>query len=513
MVCETKKIDSNVTGCTYAEEECLKQLPGVGGIDATWFNVETNSYPDFGANITTKARTPINPSRQNQKGSVIDLDATGGFNADFTSTNMLRLAQGFFFADARELPSTAGLNTAPISITSIDSATSTVVIDAGGSDFITTSLLFCSGFENESNNGLKTVASSTATTIVLNETLVDETPTSAKIETVGYEFAEDDISLTVVGDIASLTSTVTDFTTYGFFNGQWMFLGSDETAKSFVNNKGYARISEVSENAIIFDDVTFNPQTEIGTGLSIRVFVGTTIKNEKLPSLIKRRSYSIERTLGESPFGQQAEYLQGAVANDLTLNIPQADFVNVDMSFVAADHVLKTGDVGDELLAGSRVTAPSESAYNTSSDVYRIKLAIVDPLNSNPDAAVGYVSEASISITNGVTPNKAIGVLGSFDTSAGNFTVGGSLTAFFTDVSFVRAIRNNLDFQYSTIFASENSGFIFDMPLLGLSGGSLAVELDAPITIPVENAAAENKNGYTLLYCVFKYLPDIAMPE
>ena len=275
----------------------------------------------------------------------------------------------------------------------------------------------------------------------------------------------------------------------------------------------YARIKSFAAKKNEIDNTNFTPATEAGTGKTIHLFVGTVVKNEKTPSLIKRRSYNIERQLGSGPTSTQAEYLEGAVANEFTLNIPQADKLNADLTFIACDNTHKSGEVGDEIKSGTRVSAAGEDAFNTSSDIYRIKMAVIDPTASNPAALFGYVSEANVSINNNVSPNKAVGILGAFDTTAGNFEVGGSITAYFTTVSAVRAVRQNADVGLSVIGASKNAGFVFDIPLLGLGGGRLAVEKDAPITVPLEPAGAENPNGYTMLYEAFSYLPNVAMPK
>lgn len=506
------KIDSNITGLAFAEESSLKTLPG----SPTWYALEPNSYSDFGGELSTVARAPIDPSRQNKKGAITDLDASGGFNTDFTKSNLTRLLQGFFFADARELPHTKALNSANIAITGVTASSKTYAAASGLGVFGALQLVNASGFTNASNNGLKTVVSSTSGTVVVNETLVDEAspPSAAKLQTVGFQFASGDISISVSSGVPSLTATAADFTTLpGLIPGLWVFIGGDAAGTTFVNNVGYARIKTIAAKSIVFDDTTFTPVTESGTGKTIRLFVGTVIKNEKSPSLIKRRSYNIERQLGTGPTSTQAEYLEGAVANEFSLNIPQADKLNADLSFIACDNTYKSGEVGDDIKSGTRISSLGEDAFNTSSDIYRMKMSVIDPASTNPSSLFGYVSEATLSINNNVSPNKAIGILGAFDTTAGNFEVGGSVTAYFTTVAAVKAVRANSDVAFSIIGASKNAGFVFDIPLVGLGGGRLAVEKDGPITLPLEQSGAENANGYTMLYESFSYLPTVAMPK
>lgn len=523
MVCPVVKIDSNITGLAIAEEVCLKQLPttAVDGYEPTWYGQEPNSYSDFGGEVTTVARSPIDPNRQNKKGTVTDLDASGGFNTDFTQNNLTRILQGFFFADARVKPSTLSLaiGAANTAITSVTAGTKTYAAAAGLAVFNKAGYLIKgTGFANASNNGIKTVASATGTTVVVAETVATETtpPAGASLQVVGFEFPAADVSIAVVDGIPSLVAVATDLTTLGLIPGEWVWLGGDDAADQFANNTGFGRVATIAATAITFDDTTWNPVNEAGTGKTIRLFFGTVIKNER-GSLIKRRSYNIERTLGEGPEAenpgdQQAEYLEGAVCNELTLNIPQAEKFNADLTFVACDNTHRSGAAGDKLKGGTRVAGLGEDAFNTSSDVYRIKMAILDPATSRPSPLFGYVTEATLTIQNGVTPNKAVGTLGAIDTSAANFVAGGSATAYFNSVAASRAIRNNADVGFSTILASRNAGMVFDIPLLGLGGGRNNVEKDAPITVPLETNGAENVYGYTAMYVNFPYLPNAAMP-
>lgn len=525
------KIDSNLTGLAIAEEVSLKTLPasGVDGYDPVWYTQEPNSYSDFGGDISTVARAPIDPSRQNKKGTVTDVDAAGGFNTDVTQSNLTRILQGFFFADARMKPSTLSLalGVANKAVTSVTASSKTYAAASGLSVFNKAGYLIkASGFGVAANNGIKTVASATATTVVVAETISDEAspPAAARLEVVGYAGTSADLSIAVTSGIPSLVSAGgINFTTLGLVVGEWIWIGGDAANTKFANNVGFARVASIASGAVAFDDTTWTPVAEAGTGKTIQIFFGTVLKNEQTPSLIKRRSYQLERTLGVGPASegttgdQQAEYLEGAVCNELTLNIPQAEKMNADLTFVACDNTHRDGSAGvanktKSSTLGTLVSALGEDAINTSSDVYRIKMAVVDPATSAPTPLFGYVSEANVSIKNGVTPNKAVAVLGAFDTSIGNFMVGGSVTAYFTAVAAIEAIRNNSDVGMNVIVAAKNAGMVWDIPLLSLGGGRLGVEKDAPIKVPLEPSGAANKNGYTLLHVNFPYLPNLAMP-
>lgn len=523
MPCAINKQDSNITGLAFAEEVCLKQLPveGVDGFDPTWYSMEPNSYSDFGGEISTVTRAPIDPSRQNKKGTVTGLDASGGFNNDLVNDPALRrLLQGFFFADIREKPSTQPMNAAKINVTGVTASSDKFATSATAVAFNRVGLLVQATGFGTANDALHVVVSADTDDVTVGNGTVDQAspPAAAKLEVVGYEFGADDAAIVKTGNVIKLTSTNNELASLGLIVGEWIFIGGDTLAANrFVNNVGFARIGAIAAGQLTFDDVAFLDgaagASEAGTGKTIRIFYGSVIKNEKLSNLIKRRSYNIERTLGLGATATQAEYLEGAVANELTLNIPSEDKLNLDMGFVALDNTHRSGEVDDEVKDGTRIPAAGSDAYNTSSDVFRIKMNVVDPTSSNPEALFGYVTEGNINIQNGVEPNTAVGVLGAFDTSAGNFVVGGSVEAYFQTIEAVRAVRNNADVNLSVIFAKDNSGFLFDIPLLGLGGGRLNVEKDRPIMVSLEPAGAENASGYTLLYNWFSYLPNVAMPQ
>ena len=503
------KIDSNVTGASYAEEETPKVLPAA----PVWHELEPNSYSDFGGDIKTVARDPINQSRQRKKGSAVDLDATGGLTQDFTLTNHQRLLRGFFFADYTSKFGSHEIGADENPVTAVAAGddsfefTTAVTLPAGA-------LLWATGFGNAANNGLHKVSAAIAgdTTVTTTSALMDEgaPPAGARVVLVGHEFAAGDVALTASPGQFTLTSTaVADLAALTALRvGAWVFVG-DGAGNSFAQ-KGYARVRDIDGAAVTFDKATVQFAANAGAGIALRLFYGRFIRNEDDPDLIKAFTVQIERTLGRDDDGVQSQYLEGAYANAFKLNIPTADKLTADISYVAMDDAQRTGAQG--LKGGTRVKAAGEGAVNTSSDVYRIRMHVVDETSLNPTALFGYITEGNITIANNVSPAKAVGVFGAFAMTVGTFEVGGSVTAYFSTVEAVRAIRNSADVSIDFIVAKDNGGFIFDIPLLALGGGRLNIAKDQPVTLPLEMAAAENPNGYTLSGTFFPYLPDAAMP-
>ena len=255
---------------------------------------------------------------------------------------------------------------------------------------------------------------------------------------------------------------------------------------------------------------------ESSTTEKIQLFFGDVLKNESGTDIV-RRSYHLERTLGAPdnslPTEIQTEYLVGAVPNELTLNIPTANLVNVDLAFIATDHKQRTGSQGP-LQSSVKNPLPSQ-VFNTTSDFSRIKMASVSSIDEAPTPLFVFLTEATLTINNNLSPNKAVGVLGAFDITAGTFTVSGSLTAYFGNVSSIAAVRNNSDITLDMAMVKDNQGIVLDIPLVSLGDGRLNVEQDQPITIPLSLDAASASDvdaalGHTILFTYFSYLPTSA---
>lgn len=505
--CPSFKIDSNDTGLRFAVEKCLKQLPTLAddGADPVWHPMEPNSYGDMGANVTTVARNPINPSRQRQKGVVTDLEATASFQMDLTGRNHFYMMQSYMFALAREKPTTAPLNAAQVSVTGVDDATGYAMNDSFASQVAVGDVIMAEGFTNAANNGVK-VVTSVAVGQVVAAGLVDEVapPAGAKLTVVGYQGTAADLNITVSGGETRITSTALNFTTLGLIPGEWIYIGGDAANTAFADNRGFARVDAIATGYMVLGKTSWTPVAEVGTGKTIQLFIGTVIRNEEDPDDIMRSPLQFERTLGQDADGTMSQYIIGSIANEFTLNVPQADKVTAEMGFVACDAVARTGLQG--LKPGTRPALVASDAFNTSSDVRRLAFSIV----GEAQPLFLYATDLTITINNNASGAKAIGVLGNFDINIGVFDVGGSVTAYFQDVRAVNAVRDNEDVSMDLIMVKNNMGIVWDVPLMALGNGMVAVEQDQAITVPLDTMAAQSSFGHTLMYVNFPYLPNAA---
>jgi hypothetical protein len=93
----------------------------------------------------------------------------------------------------------------------------------------------------------------------------------------------------------------------------------------------------------------------------------------------------------------------------------------------------------------------------------------------------------------------------------GDFVVSGNLTAYFSTLAAVSAVRGNADATLDFALVKSNAGLVLDIPLAPLSNGRLQVEKDQPIKIPLAAEAAEHPTlHHTLLVTNFEYLPSAA---
>lgn len=484
------KIESNVTGLSYAEEATPGVLPG----SPTWYVLEPNSYGDFGSQVTTTARATINSSRQRRKGVVTDVNANANFMQDLTFDNMYDLLQGFMFASWRQKDVDA--------FTAVTGSNG-FTLASGGTDYRSGDLILASGSVTAANNGVhKVTTGATGTNVPVTSTLTaDASPdATSKIRRIGFEFASGDAVITVTNGVPSLKATTKNLTQLGVIAGEWFWVGGDTSGTNFATatNYGWVRAGSVAAGEIVLDKTQNTFSADTGTGKTLRVFLGDVLKNEADPTLQVKRTYQLERSLGAAGY----EYGLGSTPNQLVIQLNSASKVTLDLGFVCHDF-----ETAGSAKSGTRATLVSGQAFNTSSDFGRIRLEDVDMTG-----LASFMIDAQLTINNGVTPDKALGTLGAFDTSYGDFAVTGNVNAYFSTTAAVDAVRSNADVSLDFALVHLNTGLLFDIPLVTLGNARLQVEKDRAIRLPLSlDAASHATFDHTLLAMSFAYLPDAAM--
>jgi hypothetical protein len=632
------KIDSNQTELRVAVEESIGVLPAT----PEWIQVDPNEYDDFGGEVTTVARNPINKSRQRKKGVVVDVDAAGGFTVDLTQENFQtpKFMEGFLFAATR--------THVELSVADVDGTGNDYQPASGGGAYFANDLLFAKLFENTANNGVKLVTGTpAAASVTVTDTgLVDENGASGIISRVGHQFAVGTASIDVSNPLPRLvvsgiaqasrvltftdqpadTETVTigstvytfqttltnvagnvkigatladsiinlknainrnglgtpgtDFATatvahplvtvtafngttmtataivagtsgnsiattetvvnaswasatltggtgvslldYDLFEGMWVCVGDDGTDQSFVEteNNGLKRVRNIANTYLEFDKSTLPMVVDAGTGKTVRVIWGRVVKNENGQDddhPIVRTSFQLERSLGAPDEAQptqiQGEYLTGSIPNEFELTVEQANKVTASLSFMSRSHEVKTAAEG--LKSGTRPVLADADAFNSTSHVARVSLAVIEEGNEAPTDLFAFIMDMTLTINNNVSANKAIKFLGAFDNTAGTFEVSAELNAYFQSVEAISTVRDNADGTLDITFAQGNQGITLDLPLVSFGNGLADVQQDEAIMIPIETAAAtgaaiDTALDYTLLVQFWDYLPSLA---
>jgi hypothetical protein len=345
--------------------------------------------------------------------------------------------------------------------------------------------------------------------------------TSIKSGTAYNSVATTKTSVNLSWGTATLTGgTGRSLLDLGLIPGEWVCLGDDSAAFQFATaaNNGLKRLRIVADSSLTFDKSTLLMVTDAGTAKTIRVFFARLVKNESTPTLIKRRTYQLERTLGandpvNNPTQIQSEYLIGSIPAKFELDVKQGDKVVCKASYQSSDYQQRSGATG--VKAGTRPALADANAFNATSHVIRLSLAAIDQTTATPVDLFAFLMDLKLTIDNGLKPNKAVKYLGSFDHSAGNILVSASTTAYFTDVASITAVRSNVDATMDFTFGQANQGVTFDMPLLALGDALANVKQDEAIMIPLTGDAASGvKNdtnfNHTVLVQFWDYLPTLA---
>lgn len=295
-------MDSNRTRVTMIREAVLGVTPNTPKMRTARLTSETLRYsPSF------FLPNEIRSDRMNADPALINQNVSGGFAFEQTYPDDLdclseSLRSSFYNAWVNT-PQHDNDGTADSVLTGYvaTTGTMTVVDQSGSGGFAGTAykaghLVQLSGMTAASNNFVKKVASSTATTVVLGTVGVDDTApaATARLKVVGCEGASADFAAVSDG----ITSTANLFSTVAPAVGQWVCIGGSSATNQFATavNNGWARVIAIAAGKLTLDNLPAGWSADPGTGKVIRLFWGDYIRNGQT-----RTSLSIEKSfLGQA---------------------------------------------------------------------------------------------------------------------------------------------------------------------------------------------------------------------
>jgi len=500
------RVLTNTVSVAYCIETSLGVLPG----SPTWKTLEPNAFKFFGNTIKRVARDPISRLRQRRKGTIVDLDSKVDLDVDLTKEHFIDFVEGFMFSNAKYPSSQRPLRSGALydSLSAV-SAGPNYAHSAISLALVAGRLIYARGFSTAGNNGLKVVAGSSSTTSTKVTTpLTNETPTNqanATIELAGVRGASADITLTVVGTVGTLGSTILDFTTLGLNVGQVIHVGGLTSTNQFANGAGYARITSIATNAIGLDKLDSTLLTDTGAGKAIDLLFGAFIRNvQSDDSDFLFRSYQFELALPNLTVpgpGDQYEYAKGNVLGSMTVDLPLTNKALISWGFIGTH---TDNPTGSRATNASTPEKPVQTvAFNTSADIARLRVAETDETGIST-----YFESLQVKFDNNVNPEKALGTLGAVFINYGNFLVDIDATLILTDPAVVTAIRNNRTVSMDWIVKNDDGAIIMDVPNLLLGDGTKSLPVNKSVTIKLMGEAFVHPTlNYTLGISLIPIVP------
>ncbi|AUR83962.1 major tail protein [Vibrio phage 1.046.O._10N.286.52.E3] len=474
--------DSNATGLAVTKSD-------VFDADTKWLYMEPNEIGSFASTIEKVARDPITKDRQRRKGSITSVATAPQFTADMTLEMIHFYMDTFLFSiwkglqpNSYEVVETSGGNT--------------YTVETGGAVLTTGTLVFADGFVNPENNGLKTVASATATTLVVNETLVDETAASSvRLYVVGVRGATGDLQIDAE---QNLTSTTLDFTTLGLTPGQYINIGGALVANQFTNATGKARIAQIETNRIVLEARDAAYTADVGTGKEVDILFSAFVRNVPVGDVdFLKQWYHMEAAYNTDPM--LYEYADCCINNTLAINNALQDKAVLDLAFVGKDLLPPTDTPRDGVRSNQTETEP----FNTSSDIMRLRVSDVDD-----NGVTTFFKDTNISINNNVAAEYVLGQLAAEFMNFGNFEVDIETTAVFTDAILLNAIRNNTTLGIDMAYKNGDGGFVLSLPCGTFGDGSKSLPRNEKVKLTTPFMAHRDEDrGYTMGVSLFWYLP------
>jgi hypothetical protein len=227
----------------------------------------------------------LRDDRMNDDATLLFQSASGSVNANMSyPVNLSPLSDWIastFYNEWTVTPERDKDGTADSVITDVAATGGVFTVTAGGGDpFVAGHLIHTTEFTNSGNNSVfKITTGSDTVPAVGNSLLTNEAapPAGARIKVVGFQGAAADITATADG----LASTLLDFTTLGIVVGQTLKIGGTAAGDKFATAalNVFVTVAAIATNLITLANKPAGWTTDAGTGKTLKVWFGDSIKN------------------------------------------------------------------------------------------------------------------------------------------------------------------------------------------------------------------------------------------
>lgn len=405
---------------------------------------------------------------------------------------LARLFESALCSTWTNMPSFDNDGVADSVITDAGTTTDTFVVASGGAAVKAGHLVKTTGFTNSANNQVFRAASSTGTTVVgASLSLVAETapPAAARLKVVGFAGASGDITAAAGG----LASTTLDFTTLGLVVGQWIKIGGTAAGDKFATAalNGWARIIAVTANAITLDNKPSGWTTDAGTGKTIKVFVGDTMKNG-----LAVKSQTIEKGYLAQGVPSYIKYA-GMCVNTFELNLASRQKVTWTANFLG--------------MSGGVDTTPLDATIDAATTgLIMAGNANVSSLAENGSglSSPNWCKEFSISINNNLRTLEAVDAASPVGIAEGECLVTGRSMTYFGNKDLLEKFFNNTPTSFSSRVAKNSQAIIYQVPsAMNKGGGNPSVSgKNTDVMLPLDwQAFYDTTTGAHIIVDRFEY--------
>lgn len=401
----------------------------------------------------------IRPDRMNVAPILVMKDSAGGINLELSypddNSPFSDILRSAFEALWVNTPTFFNDGTADSVITDAGTTSNTYVVVSGGAAVVAGHLVRATGFGNSANNQIFRAATGSGTTIVgTSLSLSAETApaAAAKLKVIGFQGASADITATSTG----LASTVLDFTTLGLAVGQWLKIGATAAGNRFATAalNDWVRITAIAAHALSCDNLPTGWTTDAGTGKTVIVYFGDTIKNGTTQT-----SMTIERGF----LGQTTPvYIVnvGMNVNSLAVTINSRAKITAAAAFIGMG-----GSESTSALSGSPDATTVGAVMAANANVGRLAE------NGSRLTSPNWAKNLEFTINNNLRTIESVDSQSPVAVRDGECTVTGKIDTYFGDDTILAKFYNNTLTSLNSRVAKNSQALVWQFPAVTLNSG------------------------------------------